>query len=99
MVLAHERESLYKDILDSVRSVVFFGVPHRGADQAYWAEFAAKLVKVIQLGFGTNTSFVRDLKRNSPAFAAIAQQFIERGGQLQQIRTFYETEKLFNQLV
>jgi len=99
MILAHERANIYKEILESIRSAVFFGVPHRGADQAYWAEFAAKVVQVSQLGFGTNTNFVRDLKRNSPAFAAISQQFIERGAQLQQIRTFYETEKLLNQLV
>jgi hypothetical protein len=99
MILAHERANIYKEILDSIHSVVFFGVPHRGADQAYWAEFAATVVKVSQLGFGTNTNFVRDLKRNSSAFATIAQQFIERGAQLRQIRTFYETEKLLGQLV
>jgi hypothetical protein len=78
--------------------LVFFGVPHRGADIAYWGNFAANLLKITQLGFGTNTRFVEALKRNSAIFAEISQQFIERGDHLP-IRTFYETEKLLNQLV
>lgn len=85
-------------MLDSVRGLVFFGVPHRGSDIAYWGNFAANLLKITQLGFGTNTSFVEALKRNSATFADISQQFIERGANLP-IRTFYETERLWNQLV
>jgi hypothetical protein len=85
-------------LLDSVRGLVFFGVPHRGSDIAYWGNFAANLLKITQLGFGTNTSFVEALKRNSATFADISQQFIERGANLP-IRTFYETERLWNQLV
>jgi hypothetical protein len=77
---------------------VFFAVPHRGADSAYWAGYVANLLKVVQLGFGTNTEFVKALKKNSASFADISQQFIERGARLQ-IRTFYETDKLYNQVV
>jgi hypothetical protein len=78
--------------------LVFFGVPHGGSDIAYWGNFAANLLKITQLGFGTNTSFVEALKRNSATFADISQQFSECGANLR-IRTFYETEKLWNQLV
>jgi hypothetical protein len=81
-----------------VRGLVFFGVPHRGSDVAFWGSFAANLLKITQLGFGTNTRFVEALKRNSETFADISQQFIERAANLP-IRTFYETEKLLNQLV
>lgn len=98
LILAHERSSVYGDLLNSVRGSVFFGVPHRGADAAYWADFAANLLKITQWGFGTNTSFVAALKRNSRTLADISQQFVERATRLE-IRTFFETEKLYNQLV
>jgi hypothetical protein len=52
----------------------------------------------MQLGFGTNPNFVTALQRNSRTFAHISEQFIERGDKLK-IRTFYETEKLYGQLV
>ena len=98
MILAHERLSHYASLLSNVRGLVFFGVPHRGSDVAYWGAFAANLLKIMQLGFGTNTRSVKDLERNSATFANISQQFIERGANLP-IRTFYETEKLLNQVV
>jgi len=78
--------------------LVFFGVPHRGSDIAYWGNFGANLLKITQLGFNTNTSFVEALKKNSTTFADISQQFSECGANLP-IRTFYETKKLWNQLV
>jgi hypothetical protein len=77
---------------------MFFGVPHRGADIAYWGLFDANLVKTVQLGFGTNTRFLEDLRSNSKSFADISEQFIARSSKLR-IRTFYETEKLLNRLV
>jgi hypothetical protein len=98
LILANEQSRHYPDLLNSVRGLVFFGVPHRGSDVAYWGNFAANLLKITQLGFGTNTSFVKVLKRNSTAFAEISQQFIGCGANLP-IRTFYETEKFMNQLV
>jgi hypothetical protein len=95
--MAHERSSLYSQMLDSVRGSAFFGVPHRGADLAFWLNFAANLVKVPSFG-GTNTTFVAVLQSNSRTFADISQRFIERGACLE-IRTFYETMKTCNQLV
>lgn len=97
-MIAHERSGVYGDLLSSVRGSVFFGVPHRGSDVAYWGLYAANLLKYAQLGFGTNTKFVEALDRNSHEFADICDQFIERGANLK-IRTFYETEKMGNQLV
>ena len=55
-------------------------------------------MKTIQLGLGTNKSFVEALTRNSQAFADISQSFTERAAPLK-IRTFYETEKLHGFLV
>ena len=98
MILTHERLGSYGDLLGCIKAVVFFGVPHHGADLAYWATFASQILQITQLGFVTSTNFVTALQKNSPAFLHISEQFIERGDKLK-IRSFYETEKLYNQLV
>jgi hypothetical protein len=98
MILAHERLKYYGEILDYVRAVVFLGVPHRGSDAAYWATFAAKLLEFGQLGLRGSSNYVAALQRNSLTFANISTQFVERGAPLS-IRTFYETERMGNQVV
>ena len=98
MIIAYERSSIYGNVLNSVYAMVFFGVPHRGSDLAYWSTLAARLLNTISLGSRTNTSFVEALQRNSQTFADISQSFIERAAPLK-IRTFYETEKLYGHLV
>jgi hypothetical protein len=95
LILAHARLSLHEDVLHSVRGCVFFGVPHRGADVAYWASWGANLLKILQLGFSTNTNFVDAL---GTTFSEISEQFIERAHRFK-ILTFYETDKIFNQQV
>lgn len=85
-------------MLSRIKALVFFGTPHRGSDAAYWASFVATLLKYGQLGFGTNSTYIAALQRNSQTFADISEQFIERAVELK-IRTFYETEKMFNVLV
>ncbi|KAF8253528.1 hypothetical protein K440DRAFT_657443 [Wilcoxina mikolae CBS 423.85] len=97
MIIAHERSLLYGELLKCVYGVAFFGVPHRGSDVVYWANFAANLLKIPLLG-NTNAKFVAALQKNSEAFANISQQFIECSSSLQ-IRTFYETKKAYNQLI
>ncbi|KAI9767544.1 MAG: hypothetical protein M1840_005581 [Geoglossum simile] len=98
LIIAHERSDHYGRFLNCVQGVVFLGVPHRGSDLAYWGTFAANLLYITQLGFGTNPAFVDALRRNSETLANISEQFIERGSRLQ-IRTFYETDKLGNKLI
>lgn len=98
LIIAHERSSYYGPLLNSVKALVFFGVPHRGSDLAYWSTLAARLLNTVQLGLGTNQSFVEALQRNSQTFADISQSFIERAAPLK-VRTFYETEKLYGNLV
>ncbi|RDW56552.1 hypothetical protein BP6252_14102 [Coleophoma cylindrospora] len=98
MILAHERSNLYGELLSSIKATMFFGTPHRGSDAAYWATYAAKIFKILQAGRGTNTSFVSALQKNSPEFANISQQWIERALQLI-IRTFYKTERLLGELI
>lgn len=98
MIIAHERSNYYSDLLNQVRAIVFFGVPHRGANAAYWAAFAAKILYYGQLGLRTNTAYVEALKKNSPTFAEISEKFSRLAEPLS-IRTFYETERMGNQLV
>ena len=98
MILAHERSSIYGDILNSVKALVFFAVPHRGSSLAFWGNMFANLLRGAQLGTGTNTKFVEALKKNSKEFDDISESFIERAAELD-IRTFYETEVYWGQLV
>jgi hypothetical protein len=98
IIRAHERSQVYGNLLRDVRGIIFMGVPHRGADLAYWATFTANILQFGQLGLGTNPRFVEVLKRSSPTFANISGQTVERAARLS-IRTFYETEKMGNQLV
>ncbi|KAL9046418.1 MAG: hypothetical protein Q9214_000738 [Letrouitia sp. 1 TL-2023] len=65
---------------------------------AYWGSFAANVLQFGQLGWGTNPKFVEVLRRNSPTFAEISEQFVERAHSLS-IHTFFETERLGNQVI
>lgn len=98
MIRAHDQSHHYANLLQQVHGAVFLGVPHRGSDAAYWATFAANILRFGQLGFGTNPSYVKALQRNSQTFADISTQFVGRAAQLS-IRTFFETQRMGHQLV
>lgn len=95
LILAHERssDSYFSNILDNTKAIAFLGVPHRGADAAWWFSFAASSLKGATLGVSTHTALVKDLQKASPALATISKQFVERAKSLK-IYTFYETRKL-----
>jgi hypothetical protein len=90
---------VYGDLLAQIYGVLFFGVPHRGADIAYWAGLPASLLDHALIGFGGNTSFLNSLKKSSSEWRAISRDFVQRGSELSCIRTFFETERLGNLLV
>ena len=98
MIIAHERSSVYGTLLESIKAIVFFGVPHHPSDFAYGSTLAANLLQTIQLDLRTNKSFVKAFRRNFQTFADVSKSFIERAAPLK-IRTFYETEKLNGNLV
>ena len=75
-----------------VKAIVFMGTPHRGADAASWANFAARAFRTLQMSTATNPSLLSDLKRNSETLRQISQQFVERGSAIK-MKTFYETIK------
>ena len=95
LILAHERDSNldYKDILHNTRAIAFLGVPHRGSDSAWWAGFAANLLKNASIGTSTNIALLSDLEKGSTTLANISQQFVDRTQDMI-IYTFYETERL-----
>ncbi|KAI9795942.1 MAG: hypothetical protein M1833_006590 [Piccolia ochrophora] len=98
LIIARERSGQYRNLLKSVQGCVFFGVPHRGSDIAFWVNYPAKLLDHGLLGLGGNTAYIDALKTNSSTWRAISKQFVERAEPLE-IRTFYETERLGNVLI
>ena len=99
MILANERSDHWKDITDSAAGIIFFAVPHRGADTAYWADLATNVLSFSTLGVKGNANFVKSLRRNSPEFSKISQGFIQPASRFPVIQTFYETVKMKNCLV
>jgi hypothetical protein len=100
LILAHEcsSDTHYRNILDNTKAIAFLGVPHRGADAAWWFSFAASALKGATLGASTHTALVKDLQNASSALATISKQFVDRGQPLK-IYTFFETRKLFGTVV
>lgn len=100
LVLAHERSSdpVFKDILINTKAIAFLGVPHKGSDSAWWANFAANALKGASIGLTTNNALVADLRKDSSALSTISKQFIDRGRDLS-IYTFYERLRLKGVLV
>lgn len=95
LIIAHERDSNldFKDILVNTRGIAFLGVPHRGSDIAWWANFAAKLLRNASVGTSTNVAILSDLEKGSATLANISNQFVDRARNMI-IYSFYETEKL-----
>ena len=95
LVLAYENLSniYYKDVVDNTKAIIFLGVPHKGSDSAWWANFAANALKTASIGRFTNTALVAALRKNSNTLTNISKQFVHRGKDLK-IYTFYETQRL-----
>lgn len=88
IVLAHEQNNLYGDILRSTKHAVFLGAPH-GSDHAMW-NFLHNLAAVLPEKTG--------LERNSAEFAKINESFIPRSKKMG-ITSFYEAQKTRKGLV
>ncbi|KAH0170241.1 hypothetical protein KCU67_g2721, partial [Aureobasidium melanogenum] len=98
MIQAWTRNEYYNDILENVKGCLFLGVPHRGADLAYWAKFPAQIIPYLSLGFRGNTKLLESLSSKSADWMRISRDFVHRATSLQ-IRTFYETDRLGNVIV
>ncbi|KAG9526674.1 hypothetical protein KCV07_g330, partial [Aureobasidium melanogenum] len=98
MIEAWTRNEYYRDILESVKGCLFLGVPHGGADSAYWAKFPARMVSYVTLGLRGNSRILGSLETKSADCVRISRGFVHRATSLQ-IRTFYETDRLGNVIV
>ncbi|KAG9699739.1 serine carboxypeptidase, partial [Aureobasidium melanogenum] len=98
MIQAWTRNEYYNDILENVKGCLFLGVPHRGADLAYWAKLPAQIIPYISLGFRGNSKLLESLSSKSADWMRISRDFVHRATSLQ-IRTFYETDRLGNVIV
>lgn len=77
---------------------MFFGVPHRGADLAYWAEHASRVVDFASFGLWRRNKFLKVLQKNSQELFDIANAVVEQAGRLD-IRSFFETKMIGNDIV
>lgn len=98
MILAKQNSDRYGELLEKISGCLFLGVPHRGADLAYWATIPAKIVEHLSMGFLGNTQFIASLRRSSGIWRSISNDLLHRGERID-IRTFYETNKVGNQIV
>jgi len=99
MITAWNDSATYGPLLEKIYGLVFFGVPNRGAELAYWAGLPARLLNHALLGFAGNKSFLKALEKSSDEWRSISRDFVNRGAGLSSIRTFFETERLGNILV
>ncbi|KAF8849180.1 hypothetical protein BDZ45DRAFT_604762, partial [Acephala macrosclerotiorum] len=88
LIIAHEKETRYKDILESVAGVVFLATPHKGADVAFWGTLLTKLANFAVAG-KIRDDLLAGLKPKSKELGDICSQFVERGMKLQ-IFSLYE---------
>ena len=93
MILAWTNNSYYGEVLEKFKGCLFLGVPHRGADLAYWANFPARIIPYASFGFTGNPRFLESLKKNSKDWMRISNDFVPRGAQLH-IRSFFEQKNL-----
>ncbi|KAL6408503.1 uncharacterized protein AUP68_08360 [Ilyonectria robusta] len=89
LILAHQDQDNYGDIIRSTKGIVFLGTPHRGSDLIPWALLLANLTNGVSLGEVIRTALLKDLDKDSHVLSEISQQFVHRATPLK-IRSFVE---------
>lgn len=79
-------------ILECTAGIVFMGTPHAGADIAFWASLAGKLLSTASLGTSTNRRLLDLLRKGSAFLGALSVRFAVENPQLH-VLSFYELEK------
>jgi hypothetical protein len=93
MIQAHSDQEEYGTLLEAVRGLVFFGVPHRGASAASFFSSLANLLGYTPFTFRTNPAYLNDLKKRPDRLTEIADLFKQRAKPLR-ILSFYEMQRM-----
>lgn len=91
LILAHEIQKQYSDIVQSCRGIVFLGTPHRGSEVASWANMITAVTKAAGDLSPLRNDLLRDLRKSSVTLKEISSQFVHRTEGLQ-ILSFVERE-------
>lgn len=73
--IARNESSVYGDIADYTKGIVFFGTPHRGADAAKWADSIAAIISSASFRRWFRLPLLRVLKPNSKDLIDISEDF------------------------
>jgi hypothetical protein len=92
LVVAHERQSIYQQLSESIKGVVFLGTPHHGSDKAKWTKYLRSLARIITLD-SIRTDLLKNLETNSQELTDLSKQCVERLETLTRIESVYETQK------
>jgi hypothetical protein len=86
---------MFHDILDSTKSILFFGTPHQGADSATWSVYLSKISGVVGV---QNTEVTAELMRWSNPLVELTKVFSENQEKIS-ITTFYESRPMHGIIV
>jgi hypothetical protein len=95
LVYAQAKPHLYHDILASVKSIIFFGTPHQGADVAIWAGYLSHISSAIGI---KRANVTKELQTWSKPLVELTTMFSEQLPDLL-ITTFFETRPTYGVIV
>jgi hypothetical protein len=91
LILAHENDLHYGDILSSTIGVVFMGTPHRGVTIVDWTAFFRNAMQVMSGTQIVRADLIKELSTHSPSLLEISKQFLPRAADLK-IMSFTELQ-------
>jgi len=95
LVYAKARQFLYQDIFESVKSIIFFGTPHEGANVAIWATYLGHISKAVGI---RHANVTKELQTWSNTLTELTTLFSEQIPDLL-ITTFFETQPAYGVIV
>ncbi|KAJ8132137.1 hypothetical protein O1611_g1487 [Lasiodiplodia mahajangana] len=83
----------YRQLLNAIAGVTFFGTPHRGSGVASVGTILGRVLRAASLGTNTNVHILEDLEKGSPLLDNITTTFVDRKYNFP-ICSFYETDRM-----
>ncbi|KAJ3537607.1 hypothetical protein NM208_g4450 [Fusarium decemcellulare] len=91
LVLAHEDNLRYGDIVKSTTGIVFMGTPHQGSNIADWTSFLTNSIQIVSGNRIVRNDLLKDLRTHSSTLLEISKSFLPRSSNLA-IMSFVETQ-------